>query len=139
MIREATKEDIRTINQIGLLIKKDFEKSYQLQDFINYPYGKIYLYEEDNEIQGFIQIEIHYEIIDIINIAVIKQYQKKGIASKLMDFIIKNYKHEKMLLEVNEENDAAIKLYKKMRFIEIHRRRQYYGIQDAIIMERTNI
>ena len=41
-----------------------------------------------------------------------------------------------MMLEVRESNISAIKLYEKVGFEEINRRKKYYGNEDAIIMER---
>lgn len=139
MIRLANKNDLNKINEIGLQIKEDFNKKYDIENFLNLDYGKIYVYEENESVIGFIQLEEHYEILDIINIAVDKENHNKNIGTKLIEFSTKDTKAEKIMLEVRESNISAIKLYEKNGFIEINRRKKYYGNEDAIIMERNLI
>ena len=53
---------------------------------------------------------------------------------------IKNihFSEEKFLLEVNENNGKALKLYKKIGFEEIYVRKNYYGNnENAIIMMKS--
>ena len=139
MIRLANKNDLNKINEIGLQIKEDFNKKYDIENFLNLDYGKIYVYEENESVIGFIQLEEHYEILDIINIAVDKDNHNKNIGTKLIEFSTKDTKTEKIMLEVRESNISAIKLYEKNGFVEINRRKKYYGNEDAIIMERNLI
>ena len=135
MIRNATINDIRRIDEIGVLIKEDFVNKYDISSFLNYDYSKLYVYEEEKVI-GFIQLEEHFEIIDLINIAVDEEYHGKNIGTKLIEYALSNTNAEKMMLEVRESNISAIKLYEKVGFKEINRRKKYYGNEDAIIMER---
>ena len=135
MIRNATINDIRRIDEIGTLIKEDFVNKYDISSFLNYDYSKLYVYEEEKVI-GFIQLEEHFEIIDLINIAVDEEYHGKNIGTKLIEYALSNTNAEKMMLEVRESNISAIKLYEKVGFKEINRRKKYYGNEDAIIMER---
>lgn len=137
MLREITVDDIKIIDKIGSLIKEDFNKKYDIENFINYDYAQIYVYEEDGKVLGFIQVEEHYEILDLINIAVSKNVHGKGIGSKLIQYAIEKSKADKMMLEVRESNTSAIRLYEKNGFKEINRRKKYYGDEDAIIMERV--
>jgi ribosomal-protein-alanine N-acetyltransferase len=138
MVREALNQDFNRINEIGLLIKENFSTVYKIDEDIKHDYVHIYVYEENNNILGFIQIEEHFEITDIINIAVDKDYQGKGIGKELIQYIIDNTKSEKIMLEVKANNDPAISLYTNMGFKQIHIRPKYYeGNIDAIIMERS--
>jgi ribosomal-protein-alanine N-acetyltransferase len=138
MVREALNQDFNRINEIGLLIKDNFSTIYKIEEDIKNDYVHIYVYEEDNKVLGFIQIEEHFEITDIINIAVDKDYQGKGIGTTLIQHVIDNTKAEKIMLEVKANNDPAINLYNSMGFKQIHIRPNYYeGNIDAIIMERS--
>lgn len=139
MIREYQPIDYVKIDEIGRLIKKDFNKVYDIENFTKYEYAKIFVYEIDGCVVGFIQIEIHFENIDIINIAVDYLYQNQGIATKLIDYIIHKFPIETVKLEVKEDNTKAINTYIKNGFIEIYRRKKYYGDKDALIMERKVI
>ncbi|MDE6141795.1 MAG: ribosomal protein S18-alanine N-acetyltransferase [Bacilli bacterium] len=135
MIRDYTKTDIDAINEIGKLIKEDFANVYKIFE-LNKDYANIYVYTKDNKVIGFLQYENHYEITDIINIAVANYCQNKGIGEELINYLINNTQADKIMLEVRENNVYAINLYNKCGFIEINRRKKYYDGEDAIIMER---
>lgn len=136
MIREAFEKDFATINKIGEQIKSNFNKIYDIENFIKKEYAKIYVFEVDDKVLGFIQIEEHFEIVDIINIAVDKENHNKGIGELLINYMLSTISAEKILLEVKESNKSAIGLYNKCGFKEINRRKKYYETEDAIIMER---
>ena len=139
MIRECNIEDINSINQLGLLINENFTNVYNIKNILDKNYECLYVYEENNIILGFIHVEKHFEVLDLINIVVDGSVRRKGIASKLIQYVIDNIEHERILLEVNSNNDSAIRLYQKFNFKEINVRKKYYKDGDAIIMERSNI
>ena len=138
MVREALNQDFNRINEIGLLIKDNFSTVYKIDEAVKKDYTHIYVYEEDNNVLGFIHIENHFEITDVINIAVDKNYQGRGIGKILLQYVIDNTEAEKIMLEVKENNVPAIKLYEALGFKQIHVRPNYYeGNIDALIMERS--
>lgn len=94
--------------------------------------------ESEKEI-GFINIESHYEIIDIVDVYVQEEHRNKGVASELLKYLIENYsnKCEKFMLEVRISNKVAIHLYEKYGFKQISVRKNYYDKEDALILERT--
>lgn len=140
MIRIANLEDLTAIDSIGTLIKDNFSKQNHTRERINLDYVKIFVYEDQSIIKGFIEIECHYETTDLINIAVLKKYQNQGIASSLLNYVIENINQQNIILEVNENNIKAIKFYQRNNFKEINRRNKYYdNLYDAIIMERKTI
>ncbi len=123
--------------KLGKIINKDFEKLYNLESIINSLYDDIYGYFIGNKLIGFIHINKMYENVDIINIVVDEKYRRKKIGSKLISYVIDLYDDvTSIMLEVNENNINAIKLYEKMNFKEINRRLKYYGNDNAIIMKR---
>ena len=136
MLREYTVEDLDIINEIGSQIKEDFVNKYDVINIKNRDYEDLFVYVDNDIVKGFIHIEKHIDFIDIINIAVDKNYQREGIGSKLLDNIINKY-NLRILLEVRESNTSALKLYEKFNFKEINRRHKYYGNEDAIVMERS--
>lgn len=137
MIRLANVEDLLYIDKIGTQISECFCNKNQIKESLNSEYTKIYVYEDEGIVKGFLHIEDHYEITDIINIAVSDKYQKLGIGKQLIDYVINTTSSEKIMLEVRETNVRAISFYHKCGFVEIHRRVNYYGNEDAIIMERS--
>ena len=46
-------------------------------------------------------------------------------------------KYSRIMLEVNENNNEAIRLYSRLGFTEISLRERYYGEDTAIIMEKV--
>lgn len=107
------------------MIKKTKEK--------NYFYLKYYIKEENI---GYLEYQINDDILDITSLYIEKNYRKKGYATKLLLEAFKN-KVNKIMLEVNENNKAALNLYKKYNFEKINVRKKYYGESDAYIMVKN--
>ena len=136
MIRRATYRDIDGISLIGHELHDNFDHLFDLSYLLNNEYSRIYIYEEEGKILGFIHVDSHFEIMDLVNIVVLKEYQHRGIGKSLLKFVVENETYDKIMLEVRETNTNAIKLYEMFDFKEIYRRKKYYDDCDAIIMER---
>ncbi len=136
MIRLATIEDAKSINELGLIVNKNFTNVYNLDEMFKYDYNKIYLYFEDNKPVGLLMVIELYETCEILNIVVLDEYRNKRIGTNLMDFMISNLNDsvEMMTLEVAVNNLNAISLYKKFGFEVISTRKKYYGDTDAYLM-----
>ena len=107
---------------------KDFDAFYK-----NSRYN---IYEEyfENIFAAYLITYDNIDSLDIFEIAVDKNFRKKGLASKLLNRI---NDERKILLEVSEKNKVAINLYKKNGFKMISRRKNYYlDGSDAIVMIR---
>ncbi len=93
----------------------------------------------NDTIIGFSGINISFESVDLMNIVVKKDYRHIGVGSLLLNSIIKFCKSQQninsIILEVNENNLNAIKLYKNFGFKIISIRKSYYKTNSAIIME----
>ena len=76
-------------------------------------------------------------VLDIMNLFVNEEDRRKGIATELMNKMIQEENYSRIMLEVNENNDSAIRLYNKLGFKEISLRDRYYGEDTAIIMEKV--
>lgn len=92
----------------------------------------------NEEIVGFAGIWKVLDEIHITNIVTKISKRHMGIASKLLEELIKTAKSEKaslLTLEVHETNINAIKLYEKFNFKKVGLRKNYYGQnRNAIIM-----
>ncbi|MCI6151777.1 MAG: N-acetyltransferase [Fusobacterium perfoetens] len=114
MIREFRKIDLDEIMQIWLetnikthnfISKKYWENNYSLVKEI-IPKSKVYVFEENNKIKGFLGIvEENY----IAGIFVKEEFQNQGIGKKLIDFI--KSKKENLFLNVYNKNIRAKKFY----------------------------
>ncbi len=138
MVSKIVIEELERFNELGLIVNKNFSNVYKLNDIIDSQYDDVYGYYVDSILIGFIHISKLYETMDIVNVVVDNEYRKQGIATKLIDYVIKLYDDvENIMLEVNENNIAAISLYKKNRFEIINKRNNYYGSDSALIMKRV--
>jgi ribosomal-protein-alanine N-acetyltransferase len=137
MIRRAFYYDAEAINRIGRELHDNFDYLYNMEDTLNTTYSRVYVYEDNKEIVGFIHLDSHFEIMDLVNIIVKRDYQNKGIGTELLQYVIDNEEYNKIMLEVRESNSRAIHVYEKLGFKEIYRRKNYYQTEDAIIMERV--
>jgi ribosomal-protein-alanine N-acetyltransferase len=135
MIRLAVKEDIKKINELGVLIDPDFIKLFNIEKIIADFNSRLYVYFE-KEVIGFLHISKLYETVDIINIVVKEGYRGKGIASNLLDYMFSDMDNnvKKFVLEVNVNNKRAFNLYKKFGFKAINTRYKYYHNEDAYLM-----
>ena len=98
---------------------------------------KYYVALDDKTPVGYIGIFDMVDDYNIIGIAVDKNYQRKGIGSKLLKEVIEEANKNKVAtvsLEVDEKNEKAINFYKKMGFVVTNIRKKYYKDNDAYIM-----
>lgn len=135
MVNKYEAVDISEINTLGNKLNPDFSKLFHIDNLNSNE--EILIYKEDEKIIGFIHYQVNYEIADLLNIYVEKSYRNCGKASILLENMINNLKSKvtKIMLEVNSNNEHAIKFYQSKNFKEIHRRKNYYKDGDAIIME----
>ena len=75
MIREITIDDISLYNKLGNELNDNFEKLFDLEGLLNNKYNKILGYYESNILRGFIHITMSFEVFDIVNIIVQKEYR----------------------------------------------------------------
>ena len=136
MIREIEEKDFESIYNLGNQLNEKFSKLNNLENLLSNNIEKIYVYEEDSKILGFIHITILY-FIDILNIFVDKNNRNKQIATKLLNYVEENNKNLEITLEVNENNKEAISFYKKNNFETLTIRKNYYNNkEDGYLMIR---
>ena len=136
MIRRANKEDISSINELGSLVNPNFINTYNIQEYINNS-NYIILVNEEESINGLLIIYSNIDYYELEIIVVGQKYRKKGIATNMLNYFLDNYEKKDILLEVDTNNNDAIKLYDKVGFIIINTREGYYRGKDAYIMQRV--
>ena len=94
--------------------------------------------EDDGYVVGYVLFWIKYENEGhIISLAVDKDYQRKQAGTKLLlkaINVLSLFKINKILLEVNENNEGAIEFYKKFNFEVDRKVPQYYNNGDGAIV-----
>ena len=116
----------------------EFWNSSILESEIKNPLSQYIIAKINKEIVGFAGVIDTVDQLEITNIVVRKDFRKKGIGNELLTELIKLAKEndkEKITLEVNNTNLAAIKLYEKNGFKNVGFRKKYYNnTYDANIM-----
>ena len=133
------------------LKKEDKNKTLEKNQKEKTDFGKNGKFEKN--VLGYVAFYGTIESIDIFEVAVKREYQGRGFGKKLltesMEKLARNgenlenkniyFSENKFLLEVNEKNERALKLYKKIGFEEISVRKNYYGNnENAIIMMKNH-
>ena len=129
MVKELTKENIDIINDSFI------DKDYLLNEFNNNPFIKVLLLVESSKVIGYLYYSDIYDRVEINQIEIDSFHRNCGNGTKLMDYFI-NLVDKDISLEVRENNDPAIKLYKKYGFEEVAVRKGYYNGIDGLLMER---
>ena len=139
MIREAVISDKEQIDNLGVLLNPSYKKLFRLSTIINDKFNKLYVYEKNGKIIGFLHAIVLDETIDIINLIVDEKERRKMVASNLFDYMLSEAAETvKMItLEVRDSNLAAINFYKNFGFEIVNRRRGYYDDEDALLMGRV--
>lgn len=137
MIRKAINNDY---NVLSMFYREFDENGVDL--FEHNPFSRVFVYEENNDIIGFISYSIAYDRAEINYIYVSDKHRKSGIASKLMEFCIDDVIKSgciNITLEVSSKNKAGISLYEKFGFSQAAVRPRYYHGVDGLLMIRELI
>ncbi len=95
----------------------------------------------DGQVVGYVGSQTVLGEADMMNLAVVPQYRRRGIAEGLVQSLISALKEREavsLALEVRVSNEPAIALYQKMGFHQVGRRPGYYRKpkEDALILRK---
>ena len=143
---EIKQEDYKEIMALEYVSfnERDRMKSEVFYDFIKDPNKEfIKIIDQSNNLIACIMLLIISETVDygyLYSIAVDHKYQRQGIASICMTYIINYFRDKKVSyieLHVRRSNISAIKLYEKFSFFVDQVVDNYYGDgDDALIFKR---
>ena len=137
MIRFATKKDIPDINKLGLILNKNFIKTYDIDNYLSND-NYLIVVNDDKIINGLLITYKNLDYWELEVIVVAPNYRRQGIARNLLSKLITDYaKGKDILLEVSVDNVPACDLYKKNKFEVINIRKNYYDKTDAYVMKRV--
>lgn len=96
--------------------------------------------DELNQVLGYVTGWLIADQFSLNNIGVSTKFQRKKIATKLMEHVIFKLTQlncSDIYLEVRKSNKGAIQLYEKFNFIIVGERKNYYQnpAEDALIMK----
>lgn len=140
MIRACEKNDINQIvdlelNTLGTTLGYDSLLGY-LDNSLIY----CLVYENENEILGYISFSFDGEMLEIFNFCVKENYQRSGIGTQIMNYAFNLFISNGLkssILEVRESNKKAISFYEKLGYIQISIRKKYYSNnENALILQK---
>ena len=85
------------------------------------------LYDNDILTSICAVMEVDSETVEIKNLATYPEYQNKGYASKLLNFVFDRYKKDfKAVILGTGENEKTLNFYKKRGFIQTRRIKNFF-------------
>ena len=118
-IRPATVADIPALASLDQQTNPHPWTANQFQAAHQPPIRTLLIAEHDQQIIGYIAWQHIQEEIELHLIATARQHRAR------------------IILEVRASNHIAQALYRKHQFAPIATRKNYYGNEDAVIMEKT--
>lgn len=137
--RYMKKEDVI---QVARIEKENFSIPWSENAFmetLQKDYALYIVAEENEEILGYCGLYQAFNEGEIVNVAVDSKARRRGIATRLMEFMLfESVKRgiDQWFLEVRKSNEPAIALYKCFGFVEAGIRKNFYEKprEDGIVM-----
>lgn len=108
-------------------------------DFMS-PWSEYYVIVQGSEMLGYVGLHRVLDEVSVNTVYIHSALRKQGLGSYLMTFVLeqlgyRGIKH--VFLEVREQNQAAIRLYRKVGFEQLLVRANYYQnpVDHAVIMQ----
>lgn len=137
LYRYAKNEDVFDILSLD---EENFSNNFDEKFYLEYIKNqRVIVAEKENIIVGYVLFNQILDEAEIYKIVVSKEFRKKQIAFKIVEFLLDELKKnnvKKIFLEVRKSNIPAISLYKKCGFIDIREIIDYYTNpkEDGIMM-----
>lgn len=122
-------------NNLDILDNTFINKEYIKNELLNNPFGNVLLYEEDNEILGYIYYSDIYDRVEINQFEIDLIHRNCGKGKNFLKKFIETLDKD-ITLEVKIDNNPAIKVYEDNGFKKMAIRKGYYKGIDGILMER---
>lgn len=143
-IRQVTESEADKLTKIHEICFPRYWNREVFTDFFSVKDTFAFLVEEGQEAIAMLVYRVAFDQAEILTLAVLPTYRKQGIARILVADMLERCEKlgvEKLFLEVEVGNDAAIKLYENSGFQHINRRKLYYqqldgSLTDALVMMR---
>lgn len=144
---EQLKFSMQTVFQLSKLEKTCFGKeAWTVNNLIsefNNSFSQFFAEVQEEKIVGYVCVRVLYEEAQICNIAVLPEYRRQGIATRLLQTVAdfaRVQQCERCELEVNTANTPTVELYKKCGYEIVgtrpnfYRRSRRFATRDAYTM-----
>ena len=139
ILRKGRESDLKNVLEIEVMAYKNpyWSQNMIFEVLANKTDKRLWIYEVDNDVVGFIIDMRHKNEISLLNIAIHKYLQGMGHGLKMLKKYIKSLPGKcSIYLEVNKNNIKALNMYSKLNFEKVSIRKSYYTDgSDAINMQ----
>lgn len=145
MVKKLKNSDAITATRIYDVFQSAYKIEAQLIGTDNFPplsrnvnhvrnsktdfYGYFY----DECLAAVIEIEMNDKNLEINSLTVDPCFFRKGIADKLIAYVLTSIAHDKAIVETAVVNEPAIRLYQKHGFVEFKRWTPSHGIEKLAL------
>lgn len=143
-LREMASGDIaRLVDLDAVLFAEDaWPESTWWAELAQRPRRDYLVLEESGEIIGYGGLDVGGETADVMTVAVAPDHRGRGHAGRLVTALEERARARGAtgaLLEVRADNAAALAVYRRAGWRQVHVRRRYYqpGDVDALILAKT--
>lgn len=141
MITKLENSNDTIANKIHAVFQRSYKVEAQLINVIDFPplsrstkniansKTEFYGFIDNNSLAAIIEIEIVEKQLDIHSLTVDPKYFRKGIADKLINYVLNKFDINIAIVETAVVNKPAINLYEKHGFLEYRRWTPSHGIE----------
>ena len=141
MITKLENSNEIVANKIHAVFQRSYKVEAQLINTIDFPplsrssiniansKNEFYGFSDNNSLAAIIEIKIEEKQLDIHSLTVDPKYFRKGIADKLISYVLKISAITTAIVETAVVNKPAINLYEKHGFLEYKRWTPSHGIE----------
>ncbi len=140
VIRPMQQDDVEGVMEIENTVCEFPWTDSIFSDCIKVGYG-CWVLSENNRVLGYGLLSISAAEGHILNLCIRPSHQRLGLGRRMMEHLIKQGIYlgaESIFLEVRVSNQGAFDLYRKLGFIHVGERKDYYpakdGREDALVL-----
>jgi len=143
MITKLDNSNEEIAKQIYTIFQNSYKVEAELIGVLNFPpllrsgsdivnaKTDFYGFSDGNSLAAIVEIALKNKILEINSLTVDPKYFRKGIAGKLLSFILNAFEFTEAIVETAVVNTPAINLYKQHGFIEFKRWTPSHGIEKV--------
>ncbi|AAZ25281.1 GNAT family N-acetyltransferase [Colwellia psychrerythraea] len=151
MINKLDNLNEEVANQIFTVFQNSYKIEAQLIGTLNFPpllrsakdiensKTLFYGFSENECLAAVIEIVLENKQLDINSLTVDPNYFRKGIANKLITYILDKFYFSEAIVETAVVNTPAINLYKKHGFVEFKRWIPSHGIEKLAMSVKATL
>ncbi|WP_444922793.1 GNAT family N-acetyltransferase [Microbulbifer sp. DLAB2-AF] len=141
MINKLDNSNAKVARQIFTTFQNSYKIEAQLIGAIDFPplsrsvidiensATLFYGFSENESLAGVVEVAINRDLLEVNSLTVDPCYFRKGVADKLIRYVLHEFNFSSAIVETAVMNTPAINLYKKHGFVEFKRWTPSHGIE----------